>query len=139
MTGKEQLKKGDKVQVFFSEETITKFMQDPEVLKAEYEQLKALPMKGLRVVYEDADILIADKPYNMLSQKAKPEDVSLVEYLIAHLIHEGEINASDLASFKPGICNRLDRNTSGIVAAGKGERFLRERVSARLSDSFRMP
>lgn len=55
----------------------------------------------------------------MLSQKAKPEDVSLVEYLIAHLIHKGELNAGDLASFKPGICNRLDRNTSGIVAAGK--------------------
>ena len=52
----------------------------------------------------------------MLSQKAKPEDVSLVEYLIAHLIHKGELNAGDLASFKPGICNRLDRNTSGITA-----------------------
>ena len=69
----------------------------------------------------------------MLSQKAKPEDVSLVEYLIAHLIHEGEINASDLASFKPGICNRLDRNTSGIVAAGKTTKGLQQ-----LSEAFKL-
>ena len=68
----------------------------------------------------------------MLSQKAKPEDVSLVEYLIAHLIHEKEINAGDLASFKPGICNRLDRNTSGIVAAGKTTKGLQQ-----LSEAFK--
>ena len=68
----------------------------------------------------------------MLSQKAKPEDVSLVEYLIAHLIHKGELNAGDLASFKPGICNRLDRNTSGIVAAGKTTKGLQQ-----LSEAFK--
>ena len=69
----------------------------------------------------------------MLSQKAKPEDVSLVEYLIAHLIHEGTINVSDLASFKPGVCNRLDRNTSGIVAAGKTTKGLQQ-----LSEAFKL-
>ena len=55
MTGREQLKKGDKIQVFFSGETLQKFMEDPEVLKVEYELLKTLPMKGIQVVYEDED------------------------------------------------------------------------------------
>lgn len=119
MTGREQLKKGDKVQVFFSEETIAKFMQDPEALKAEYEQLKTLPMKGLRVVYEDADILIADKPYNMLSQKAKENDLSANEYLLGYLIRSGSLQLEGFASFRPSVCNRLDRNTTGLLLMGK--------------------
>lgn len=119
MTGKEQLKKGDKVQVFFSEETITKFMQNPEILKAEYEQLKSLPMKDLRVVYEDEDILIADKPYNMLSQKAKDTDLSANEYLLGYLIRSGSLQLEGFASFRPSVCNRLDRNTTGLLLMGK--------------------
>lgn len=119
MTGKEQLKKGDKVQVFFSEETIMKFMQDPEVQKAEYEQLKSLPMKGIRVVYEDEDILIADKPYNMLSQKAKDTDLSANEYLLGYLIRSGSLQLEGFTSFRPSVCNRLDRNTTGLLLMGK--------------------
>ena len=119
MTGKEQLKKGDKVQVFFSEETIMKFMQDSETLKAEYEQLKTLPMKGLRVVYEDDDILIADKPYNMLSQKAKDTDFSANEYLLGYLIRSGSLQLEGFTSFRPSVCNRLDRNTTGLLLMGK--------------------
>ena len=139
MTGKEQLKKGDKVQVFFSEETITKFMQDPEVLKAEYEQLKALPMKGLRVVYEDADILIADKPYNMLSQKAKDTDLSANEYLLGYLIRSGILELEGFASFRPSVCNRLDRNTTGLLLMGKslsGSQTLSQMLKERMIRKF---
>ena len=55
----------------------------------------------------------------MLSQKAAAEDVSLVEHLIAYLLKTGQISEEALATFRPSVCNRLDRNTSGIVAAGK--------------------
>ena len=55
----------------------------------------------------------------MLSQKAAAEDVSLVEHLIAYLLKTGQISEGALATFRPSVCNRLDRNTSGIVAAGK--------------------
>ena len=112
MTGREQVKKGDKIQVFFSEETWQKFMQDPEVLKVEYELLKGLPMKGIQVVYEDEDILVANKPYNMLSQKAKENDFSANEYLLGYLIRSGSLEREDFTSFRPSVCNRLDRNTS---------------------------
>ena len=88
--------------------------------------------RPLDIIYENSDVIFINKPSGMLSQKAKPEDVSLVEYLIAHLIHKGELNAGDLASFKPGICNRLDRNTSGIVAAGKTTKGLQQ-----LSEAFK--
>ena len=60
-----------------------------------------------------------NKPAGMLSQKAAPGDVSLVEHLIAHLLKSGQITEEELRTFRPSVCNRLDRNTSGIVAAGK--------------------
>ncbi|MDQ9892738.1 pseudouridine synthase, partial [Acinetobacter baumannii] len=55
----------------------------------------------------------------MLSQKASREDVSLVEYLTGYLLDRGSLTKEDLQTFHPGVCNRLDRNTSGLVAAGK--------------------
>ena len=45
--------------------------------------------RPLDIIYENSDVIFINKPSGMLSQKAKPEDVSLVEYLIAHLIHKG--------------------------------------------------
>lgn len=55
----------------------------------------------------------------MLSQKAAPGDVSLVEHLTVYLLESGQITEEELQTFRPSVCNRLDRNTSGIVAAGK--------------------
>ena len=55
----------------------------------------------------------------VLSQKAKPSDVSVVEYLMEHLLETKALRQDDLKTFRPSICNRLDRNTSGLITAGK--------------------
>lgn len=139
MTGREQVKKSDKIQVFFSEETLQKFMQDPEVLKVEYELLKGLPMKGIQVVYEDEDILVANKPYNMLSQKAKENDFSANEYLLGYLIRSGSLEREDFTSFRPSVCNRLDRNTTGLLLMGKslkGSQMLSQALKDRTIRKF---
>lgn len=139
MTGREQVKKGDKIQVFFSEETLQKFMQDPEVLQAEYELLKGLPMKEIQVVYEDEDILVADKPYNMLSQKAKKNDFSANEYLLGYLIRSGSLELEAFTSFRPSVCNRLDRNTTGLLLMGKslkGSQMLSQALKERTIRKF---
>ena len=73
----------------------------------------------LDILYEDADIILINKPVGMLSQKAARSDESLVEHLISYLIQSHALTEEDLRTFRPSICNRLDRNTSGIVAAGK--------------------
>ncbi|MGN0414336.1 MAG: RluA family pseudouridine synthase [Agathobacter sp.] len=117
--GKELLHKGQRVKIFFSDETLLKFMQDTKGLEDECVKLKGLPMKGLKVVYEDEDILIADKPYNMLSQKAKPEDLSANEYLLGYLLRSGTVSKESLLTFRPSVCNRLDRNTTGLLLMGK--------------------
>lgn len=71
------------------------------------------------IIYEDDHILLVNKPAGLLSQKAREEDVSLVEIIIAYLLDRGQLTREDLRTFRPSVCNRLDRNTSGLVAAGK--------------------
>jgi len=72
----------------------------------------------------------------MLTQKARPEDVSLNEYLLGYLQKSGqwteESGQSEEGSvrvnyaFRPSVCNRLDRNTSGIVVCGKSLKGLQK-------------
>lgn len=111
--GSEKLKQGDEVKLFLSEETFAKFL--PELLHAQ-EKYPCIP---LEVIYEDEDILVINKPVGMLSQKAKAEDVSANEYIIGYLLKENKIKEEELTFFHPSICNRLDRNTSGLLIAGK--------------------
>ncbi len=82
-------------------------------------KIQKVQKKKLDIVYEDEHILLINKPSGMLSQKAKETDESLVEYLIDYLLDSGKLKKEDLTCFRPSVCNRLDRNTSGIVAAGR--------------------
>lgn len=138
-SGKEILHQGSKIAVYFSEDTFMKFMQDTKALEDEYRKLKGLPMKGLKVLYEDNDILIADKPCNMLSQKAKEDDVSANEYLLGYLIRSGALEPEDFKTFRPSVCNRLDRNTTGLLLMGKslaGSQRLSEQLRDRSIRKF---
>ena len=116
-TGKEKLVKGDIVKLFLSEETIEKFAGKVSI---QYTDTK------LDIIYEDNNILLINKPSGMLSQKATQKDVSVNEYLISYLLRSEELTMEDLKTFKPSICNRLDRNTSGMIAAGKSLTGLQE-------------
>ena len=118
-TGNEILSQGDKIKIFLSDETFEKFSKDPKALKGEYEALKKLTLSGLKVIYEDEDILVVDKPANMLSQKAEPKDISANERILGYLIQKGELDFDTFLTFRPSICNRLDRNTTGLLLAGK--------------------
>jgi 23S rRNA pseudouridine955/2504/2580 synthase len=117
--GKEILASGDRVQLYFSEETFLKFSKDPVELEKEYKMLSNLPMNGLSVIWEDADIIALNKPANMLSQKAEPTDISANEYVLGYLIREGVLSFEDFKTFHPSVANRLDRNTTGLLLAGK--------------------
>lgn len=101
--GKEILQVGDSVQVFLADETIQEFQKKKP-------ERKKVSLK-LEHLYEDEDVLILNKPAGVLSQKAKPEDESVNDYVL-------EACKSVSGTFKPSICNRLDRNTSGIIVAG---------------------
>ena len=126
--GSEKLTGGDEVEVFLSDETWEKFAGRPGAEKKLPADLnRALESSTrLSVVYEDADILILNKPAGMLSQKASPSDLSLNEYMLAYLLKKGDLKPAELATFRPSVCNRLDRNTSGLVTAGKSLAGLQE-------------
>ena len=124
--GSEKLEIGDSVKIFFSEETLQKFtgivdVNEPEqgagIKEKNRENGDIHPPFG--IVYEDNHVLIANKPAGMLSQKADKEDISFLEYYQKYLLDTGALTRMELQTFSPGICNRLDRNTSGILVAGK--------------------
>ena len=138
--GNEKLTKGDQVEVFLSDDTWQKFAGAPGAEKQLPADLARAMESSIRlsVIYEDPDILILNKPSGMLSQKAAPSDLSLNEYMIAYLLKKGDLKLAELATFRPSVCNRLDRNTSGLVAAGKSltglqvmSRLLRERCAGK--------
>lgn len=86
--------------------------------KRAYETLqKRYPQ--LRILYEDDHIAAAYKPSGVLSQKARPEDLSLNEWFLGLLFARGELGREALYRFIPSVQNRLDRNTEGIVLLAK--------------------
>lgn len=99
------------MKLFLSEETIEGFREKKK--RAVHTGAK------LDILYEDEQVMLINKPAGMLSQKAEKGDISMVEHLISHLLDTGEVTEEMLKTFRPSLCNRLDRNTSGIVAAGK--------------------
>lgn len=136
--GTEKLAEGDVIRLYFADETLRKFMgEDPDAGNAAIRAsgaeagtqgkrggqtdllLRRYPEKHLDILYEDDNVLLISKPAGMLSQKSRPSDVSLNEYAVGYLLRSGAISEKDFLTVRPSVCNRLDRNTSGIVAVGK--------------------
>lgn len=119
--GTEKLSAGDEIQLFFSEETLQKFTGEGASV-----QVIQFPQKDLHILFEDEDVLIINKPAGELSQKAEAKDVSMNEYALGYLQATGAITEESLKVFKPSVCNRLDRNTSGILIVAKTYQAARE-------------
>lgn len=154
--GNEVLNTGDTVQIYMTDETIAKFRKDKKVpvfdIKNQEEAMENVdnrhldgetlfldreqkPLKGIEIIYEDRDILILNKPAGVLSQKAEAEDYSLNEQIVDY--YAAKPWADSL--FTPSVCNRLDRNTSGIILAGmslKGSRMLSHMLKERMIDKY---
>lgn len=118
MEGNEKLSAGDVISVFMSEDTIKKFQGETLKDVSEYEE--ALKKFGKpHIVYEDDDVIFLDKPVGMLSQKSENADLSANEWLIGYMLSSNSTDAEKLSKFRPSVCNRLDRNTGGILLFGK--------------------
>ena len=138
-SGTEILKIGSDVKIFFSDETFDKFSVDLSALKNEYDALSKLTLSGLKIIFENDDILIADKPVNMLSQKSGISDISANERLIGYLISNSGLDFEEFKTFKPSVCNRLDRNTTGLILMGKslkGSQYLSQILKERSIEKY---
>lgn len=119
--GTEKLCAGDEIKLFFAEDTLQKFTGEASSAPA-----FQFPQKDLHILFEDEDVLIVNKPAGELSQKAEAKDVSMNEYALGYLQKTGAITEESLKVFKPSVCNRLDRNTSGILIVAKTYQAARE-------------
>lgn len=117
--GKEIVSAGDAIQVFFSDETFealktpgvefNKAGKAKQEIPKEYHQVK--------VLYESEDFLVAEKPVGLLSESDGSGSASVNDWILWYLKNKGQ--KVDLKSYKPSVCNRLDRNTSGIILLAK--------------------
>ncbi len=123
--GSLKINEGDEICMYFADDTYARFAAgtgtSAKTDSAEYiNAYKSLG--GIDIVYEDDDVIFADKPAGVLAQRSKPGDVSMNDWLIGYLLSEEKITDKDLDTFKPSFANRLDRNTSGLMLAGRSLR-----------------
>lgn len=115
--GAYRLCEGDVLQLYLNDE----FFETPK------KQVATPQAPELKVIYEDENILLADKPVGQLVHDDKPGQTdTAIAHIRAYLIAKGEYDPQKEQSFTPALCNRLDRNTSGIVIAAKNAAALRE-------------
>ena len=109
---------GDTVQMFIREE----FFDSPE---RDDGALSRITPK-LSIVYEDENILLCNKrPGVLVHEDDAARDNTLIMHIKAYLYGKGEYDPASEQSFAPALCNRIDRNTGGIVIAAKNAEALR--------------
>lgn len=80
----------------------------------------------LTVAYEDENILLVDKPVGLVVHDDNSGSVdTLINRVLAYLYHKGEYRPTEENAFAPALCNRIDRNTNGLVICAKNASTLR--------------
>ena len=112
------LVEGDEVQLFIKDE----FFDSPE---GDTSALGSIKPK-IDVVYEDENIILCNKrPGVLVHEDKEGGENTLIMHIQAYLCQKGEYDPSEEQSFAPALCNRIDRNTGGIVIAAKNAMALR--------------
>lgn len=125
----EKTNEGDILQFYFSDETFGKLKTEPTKETDSNTEPLSSEFSDLEILYEDEDMILFMKPAGLLSQKSANSDYSANDWVLSHW----KKNSSDVNyTFRPSVVNRLDRNTSGIMAAGLSLKGLQT-----LSDLFK--
>ncbi len=112
------LVENDRIEMYINDE----FFADASDNTDSFTRLEA----KLSVVYEDENVIIMDKPKGMLTHSDDKEDFNtLINHMKAYLYGKGEYKPEKENSFVPALCNRIDRNTQGLVIGAKNAEALR--------------
>ena len=112
------LQEGDIVQLFIKDE----FFDSPEKDDGALASIKP----KLTIVYEDENIILCNKrPGVLVHEDDEARDNTLIMHIKAYLYQKGEYDPENEQSFAPALCNRIDRNTGGIVIGAKNAEALR--------------
>lgn len=113
------LVEGDTIELFIRDE----FFDSPESDTGAVERI----IPKLDIVYEDENIILCNKRAGVLvHEDDSAKENTLIMHIQAYLYQKGEYNPESEQSFAPALCNRIDRNTGGIVIAAKNAEALRE-------------
>lgn len=113
-----RLQLGDILQLYINDE----FFEQPREENAFLSVFKP----HLDIVYEDENLMLLNKRPGLLCHADEHEKVNtLITHIQAYLYQKKEWNPRDEHSFTPALCNRIDRNTGGIVIAAKTAEALR--------------
>jgi 23S rRNA pseudouridine955/2504/2580 synthase len=113
-----KLSEGDSVQLYINDEFF------PEKRDEAHRFLNA--PKDIEIVYEDENILLCDKPCGLVVHEDESGSAdTLIDRVLHYLYDKGEFDPDTENSFTPALCNRIDRNTSGIVICAKNAESLR--------------
>ncbi|MBO7304618.1 MAG: RluA family pseudouridine synthase [Clostridia bacterium] len=95
---------------------------------------------SLNIIYEDENLILVDKrPGISVHEDEHGKNNTLINLILAYLYQKGEYDPKLEQSFTPALCNRIDRNTGGIVIAAKNAESLRvmnEKIKLREIDKF---
>ena len=112
------LKEGDEIQLFIKDEFFDSASKDTGALTAIKPKLD--------IVYEDENIMLLNKrPGVLVHEDTAAAENTLIMHVKAYLAQKGEYDPEAEQSFAPALCNRIDRNTGGIVIAAKTAEALR--------------
>ncbi len=127
-----RLNNGDVLQLYINDEFFDKPKEENSYLK--------VGTPKLNIVYEDENILLLDKKPGILCHSSGVWDYNtLIANVQAYLAQKKEWNPREENSFTPALCNRIDRNTGGIVIAAKNAQALRiinEKIQLREIDKY---
>ena len=113
-----KLSEGDNVQLYINDEFF------PEKRDEAHRFLNA--PKDIEIVYEDENILLCDKPCGLVVHEDESGEAdTLIDRVLHYLYDKREYDPDTENSFTPALCNRIDRNTSGIVICAKNAESLR--------------
>lgn len=105
---------------------ISLYINDEFFAKPDEENFFRTLAPSINILYEDEHILLADKaPGMVVHEDDDGSQNTLINHIKAHLFKSGEWNPDEENSFVPALCNRIDRNTGGIVIAAKTAPALR--------------
>lgn len=108
---------GDTIQLYLADKTIDKFITEDREIKSDL-----IP----DILYEDDNIMLINKAAGILSHGTKGSfEENIVDSMINYLIQSKEYIPRLEKTFTPSVCNRLDRNTSGIIIGAKNYQALK--------------
>lgn len=107
-------------------DVISLYIKDEFTLEAFPKEFDTCINLSNYIIYEDENIILADKPQGVSMHGDETDKGGFVAALIKYLIEKKEYFPENENSFSPAFCNRIDKNTGGIVIAAKNANALRE-------------